>query len=436
MIIISKPWKEEKGEYTFAKVKLNISADTCKNWERYCAMPENRGFTQYIDAAYTENTCGEKELWFSVEKKFGDYLCIDRCDAFLLMFMHYAMATGSDIVCEGPVSANLLYGIRTEMIPHLCVGKFGIINVQAEEISIPYSSSDCGATGMSCGIDSFFSLWLHQQDYIPENFRIKYFTFFNVGAINAVFPDGISLERRNELMQQISIEKADQARKVADECGAELVFVNSNISDFYRGMLVNSAHYRNCGTAMLLSGLWNKYYYSSAGFRTDEVKFDLCDDPAYHEDMLLPWFTNGIIHFYSAGHAYPRVEKTRILADFPLAQKYLTVCDREDNCGKCNKCKRTINTLIALNKLENFDKRFDTTAIDKNITKYKRYIFIKRHQHYYDQIYEKAINNGRYSLSEKIKYTLESIPYEIIKNNPLYRKMRLKKYRSEIRTIK
>ena len=212
MIRISAPWKETIEGYTYAKTKLYIDPETCKGWEEYCNSPENSGFTKYFDEHYVETTSGESELWFTVDAKYGNYMCTERADAFIVMLLHYAMASGSDIISEAPVSSMLLYNIQTEIIPHLCTRKFKPIQVHATPVNEPYPTNNCGATGMSCGIDSFFSLWIHTQKDIPEDFRIKYLTFFNVGAINAIFPDDISLERRNELMLQVSKEKADQAK--------------------------------------------------------------------------------------------------------------------------------------------------------------------------------------------------------------------------------
>lgn len=435
MIRISKPWKENREGYTYAKVKVTMDRETCHKYLDYCNLPENKRFTKYIDETYADLTCGETVLWFSVGEKFKDALCLDRADAFLVSMLHYAMAAGADIYSEAPVSSMLLYNIRTEIIPHLCTGKFKPIKIEADPIDTPYPTHDCAATGMSCGIDSFFTLWLHEQEGIPDNFKIKYLTFFNVGAINGIFSEGVPLERRNELMLQVSREKAAQAQAVADACGMELVFVNSNISDYYRGMFVNSAHYRNCGTAMLLSGLWNKYYYSSAGFEPANVKFKLTDDPAYYEESLLPWLSNGIIRLYSAGHGYPRVAKTRKLADYPLAQEYLNVCDRDENCGKCGKCQRTICTLIALDKLDGFGKRFDVEQIKKNEPEYKRKIFLKRKQNYYNGIFAEADKNHLFTSRDKIVYGLESIPYELIRNNGLYRSIRNKKYAKNVKNV-
>lgn len=436
MLTISKIWKEEHGEYTYAMAELVIDEQDCINWKAYCERKENRYFTKYMDEDYVSKMSGNSTLWYAVDQKYGEDLCVDRADAFLLSMLHFSLASGTDIKSDVPVSAELMYHIQTEIIPHMCIGPFRKINVEAPVTYEIFSSKGAAATGMSCGIDSFFTVWQNTQESIPDNFKVKYLTFFNVGAINGVFTENVDLNRRNQLMLEFSKKKADEAKIVADVMGLELIFINSNISDYYRGMLVNSAHYRNCGTAMLMQGLWNKYYYSSAGFMPDDIKYDLCDDPAFQEAMLLPWFSNGTISFISAGHAYSRIQKTAILADYNLAQKFLNVCDRDMNCGKCIKCKRTISSLLALNKLDNFEQCFDVPSIKRDINYYKMYIFFKRKMHYYDEIFDAAQKKGFYTRLERILYSVLYIPYSILHKNKFWEKSRIKKYDKEVRTIK
>lgn len=438
MIKISAPWKETDESSAFVKVKLFISPDACERWVAYCQRKENKHFVQYLSDDYTEVTGKETILWYATDKKYADGICADRGDAFVVSLLHYAMATGSDIESEAPVSAALLYNIRTSLIPHLCQEKMGFrpIAIVAPITYEPCPSQNVAATGMSCGIDSFFTLWQHQQPDIPEDYRIKYLTFFNVGAINAIFKPGTSLEQRNQIMQEVSVVKAEQAHRIAQACGLELVFINSNISDYYRGMLVNSAHYRNCGAAMILQGLWNKYYYSSGGLDPSEVHFSLNDDPAYHEEMLLPWLSNETLRFYSTGHGYQRMEKTRILADYDMAQKNLNVCDHEQNCGECTKCKRTLSTLYALQKLDNFRDVFDLAKYKKHQTRDKLLIFARKKARFYRDIYAVANENKLYSLWEKCYMPVFSAFYALAKRNPLILAIHVKRTRKKIHSFK
>lgn len=436
MIRISAPWKESSAGYTYVKATLEIDAQTCEGWKAYCGAKENENFTKYLGDNYTDRVSGKSVLWYAVDEKYGDYACTDRADAFVVSLLHYAMASGSDIVSEAPVSSTLLYNIRTELIPHLCRAPFKAIHVEAPVVSELCPSQNAAATAMSGGIDSFFTLWQHQQEGIPEDYRLKYLTFFNVGAINAIFDDSVPLEKRNQVMLEVSQEKSKMARDVAKECGLEFVFINSNISDYYCGMIVNSAHYRNCGAAMILQGMWNKYYYSSAGLKPDDIRMSPFIDPAYCEDMLLPWLSNGTLRFYATGHAYGRLAKTAILADYPLAQKHLNVCDNTRNCGKCKKCVRTLATLLAIKKLDSFGECFDLKEVAKRIPRLKREIYLRRKQRFFDDIFRVAQKNHLFSAWEKAEFALMSIPYSIAHKSRWMRNLHAARYRKELRKVK
>ena len=39
-------------------------------------------------------------LWVEVPEEYGDYLCAERSDAFLLGLLHYALEFGHDIKCH------------------------------------------------------------------------------------------------------------------------------------------------------------------------------------------------------------------------------------------------------------------------------------------------------------------------------------------------
>lgn len=58
-----------------------------------------------------------REIWFEVGEEYGEYLCADRADAFLIGLLSVAMREGEDIVCEAPVTEMLLYNIQNYLLP-------------------------------------------------------------------------------------------------------------------------------------------------------------------------------------------------------------------------------------------------------------------------------------------------------------------------------
>ncbi len=60
-----------------------------------------------------------RNLWFEVEKEYEPYLCYERSDAFVIGLLSWAMRLNHDIECTAPVSEELLYNLRTYLIPSL-----------------------------------------------------------------------------------------------------------------------------------------------------------------------------------------------------------------------------------------------------------------------------------------------------------------------------
>lgn len=52
-----------------------------------------------------------KEVWFKVDKKYEEYLCYERGDAFVIAALNFAMRNHHDIVSEAPLSEDLYYNI-------------------------------------------------------------------------------------------------------------------------------------------------------------------------------------------------------------------------------------------------------------------------------------------------------------------------------------
>ena len=433
MITISTPWTEEHGDLIYIKAKVKIDANDAEKYVQYCQLKENRREVKYIDDNYIKDILAYEELWFSVNKKYEHGICSDRADAFLVSILHYAMVSNADIYVDAPVTSELVYKIRNEIIPHLCRGKFKKIKIDVRNVIEPYRIREkCAATAMSCGIDSFFTVFLNQYNDTLNEYKIKYFTFFNVGAVNSVFKDNISITRRNELMELVSKKKKSQAQEVANRIGEiELVYISSNISDFYRGMIVNSAHYRNFGAAMIMQGLWSSYYYSSGGLDIEDIRYDLCDDPAYYEEMLCYWLSNGNINFYATGHAFDRFEKTKALVDYDICREFLTVCDNDENCGQCSKCKRTISTLLSLNDLKYFSGRFDIDKITRKLTYWKIYIISKKKERFFERIYKESLENGFINYLEVIVFSPICFVINMIRKCRIYQIIKYKRFKEK-----
>lgn len=362
MISIGKPYLDGNDSHAYLKANVDISSGASSAWIEHSKIVGSswRLHEDYPPRCWTPDFC----LWFRVAKEYQEGLCTDRGDAYVVAMLYYAMVTGSDIFSKAPVSVDLLYHLNHYLIPTLCNDKSGFkrIKVIADPIAEPYPTKGFIGTGMSCGVDSFFSLLKHSGAEVFDEYRLTHLTYLNMGSI--FHPDNIarggSLEEFNSSAEDLYKEKLNNAREVSESCGLPLVYIESNLdTDIYRGGYGYTAVYRNCALILATQGLWGKYICSTAGWPLEFYEPTLKAGSEHYETLLFTCFSNNTVTFIAGGGECTRIDKTRWLADFPLSQDYLDVCFKFRNCGRCSKCYRTLLTLDVFDKLDNFSKVFD-----------------------------------------------------------------------------
>ena len=283
-----------------------------------------------------------RPLWFEVEEKYGQYLCAERSDAFLIGLLNFAQREWLDIVCEAPVSAQLLYQIRTYLIPSLARNSKAMheTRIEAPMDDAPMANAGGVGTGISCGVDSLHVVKNYAHSPYP-GLSLTHLCLNNVGAY---------IEGKGQYTWQ-----AEHARQFAKEMGIE------------NHLLTHT--YSSCFAIYAMQKLWKVYFYASAGYDLQEA-FSLRDNERHSSDhyelLSLDCFSTRTLQIYSEGMAITRFEKERELADWPPAQKYLHVCtmDTGPNCGHCSKCLRTLTALDALGCLQRKTK----SPLGKNST--------------------------------------------------------------------
>ena len=305
----------------------------------------------------------DSALWFSVPIEYKEYLCADRCDAFVVAMLWYAMMTGSDIETEAPMSEKMHFHITRYLIPALCTEQNGFrrIKISGPTINQPYKNIGGVGTGMSCGVDSFYTMHEYLREDTPSKYRLTHLAYFNMGAIfhpNRSEKKEYTLKEFYETTDKMSEEKKDNARRVAEQAGLPLVYVKSNMDeDFYRGAYGYTGVYRNCAMALSLQGLFSVYYNSSGGW-PGYFDLSITEGSQHYEALLCTCLSTESLSFILSDYA-TRLEKTITIADDQLAQKNLDVCFCFNSCGKCSKCIRTLVTLDLIDKVDSFDTIFD-----------------------------------------------------------------------------
>lgn len=84
----------------------------------------HRGYVSNSDGVSTLSTeidigDAKKEVRLSVEPEYGKFFSPERADYALVGMLAYALRKKHDIICEAPVTDELLYNIREILIPTL-----------------------------------------------------------------------------------------------------------------------------------------------------------------------------------------------------------------------------------------------------------------------------------------------------------------------------
>ena len=303
-----------------------------------------------------------KNIWFEVDEKYSQYLCFERADAFVIALLNYAMREGHDITCEAPMGEDLYYQITTQLIDAVYKGSKTLHNTQifADVDSSVLPSAGAVGTGLSAGIDSFHAISQHSNSKF-KNHNITHLAFNNVGSHG----EG---ERAKRLYQG----RLDLVTRFAKEYNYELVVSNSNLHDQIEQNHLLSHTYSSSFGVFCLQKLYSIYYYASSqslldfSLRNNEVK-----GTGFYDLLLLNSFSTNTLKILSEGDTLSRIEKTKRVAEYEPSYKYLNVCIPEvQNCGKCEKCVRTILGLYAIGKLDLYSSVFDVEYFKNKKQKY------------------------------------------------------------------
>lgn len=307
-------------------------------------------------------------IWFKVDRKYGEYLCYERSDAYVIAMLNYAMRNGHDIECEAPITEDLYYNIDNYLVDALVKHnkEFYRTIIQAKVASETLPSFGAVGTGISCGVDSLHAV-AKQTNLIFKNHNITHLTFNNVGSHG----EG---KRASDLFAK----RCERPVRFAKEYGFDIIVSDSNLMDIIKQVHFESHTYSSLFPVYCLQKLYSIYYYASAGFGYHEFRLDERDCGAY-ELLSLPLFSTNRLRIYSEGEGFSRMDKLKDIVRYKPSYKYLNVClSSEDNCGKCEKCIRTLLGIDALGALDKYKDVFDIEYYRKHKQWYIQQLVIQK----------------------------------------------------------
>jgi hypothetical protein len=267
-------------------------------------------------------------------------------EAFVACSLLPAMASRGGVEPTGPVSARLVSALPAIMEilaswnPQLTPVSFPTVDPVARRRSSP------GRVGafFSGGVDSFYTFLKHRAE-----------------ITDLVFVHGFDIPLENsDLLDRATT----SVNEVASEFGVGIVHVETNLKPFLNtfvnwGKAGHGAAIATIGH--LLAPAFERLFIASSVHYVDLF-------PWGTHPLLDPLWSSEVLEFVHHGCAARRIEKVEFIAGFDAALDNLRVChwglgaefERRGpfNCGRCEKCIRTMISLEAAGKLSN-SKSFD-----------------------------------------------------------------------------
>lgn len=162
-----------------------------------------------------------KEVWFKVDKKYEEYLCYERGDAFVIAALNFAMRNHHDIVSEAPLSEDLYYNIDKYLLDAIAQYNkdFYRPQITADVSSESLPCAGAVGTGISCGVDSMHAL-ASQTAMKFRKHNITHLTFNNVGS-----------HGEGEKAENLYHIRLERPKRFAEKYGFEFVTCNSNLQN-------------------------------------------------------------------------------------------------------------------------------------------------------------------------------------------------------------
>ena len=362
---------------------------------------EDKGHTSFLCSLIKDsNLCKEYVLWFSVDSEYGNYLCSELADSFLLVMLQIAMSSHQDIKVEAPVSAKLLFNIRNSLMTMLLkiLPRSIPINIEAEAVDSPTFYSESVGCGCSLGVDSFASLLKHVENEVTTGYRITHLALFNTGQLG---------DLNLEAAEKAFWDNVERLRPFAKEIGLPLVAVNTNLNYAYLDSdvtLLQSVTQRTISATLSLQKLFKRYIFASS-YSAFNVFFTP-SDIEHSESLIVQQLSTHNTEIILSNPVMTRVQKTAYISSSSLVQRYLDVCwatqianmtnnsnllknKVKRNCGKCDKCLRTLFTLELLGKIRDYEEIFDLNEYYKYRNKFIVKILSQREENeFYNEIFD------------------------------------------------
>lgn len=363
MITIGKPYITKDEDRAYLRAKINISEDTVERYIKKTSKLVNCAWLTTVDYPPAIWNDSDNNLWFSVQKEYADYLCEERSNAFVMALLWYAMLTESDICFETPISKKLYDGLTQKLIPALMKDANTKISLKGPVTSDPVTGGQGVVCGMSCGVDSIYTLHNYGSDKTPTNKKLTHLIFCEVDYTFPYVTPPYDIDKIFSEDERLEYMVVKRAEEIARRHNMSFMHIRSNLDrDFCRGGIIYSGMYRYLACTLVLEKLFSLYIISSSGSGDQVNEISLISPTQNYENLICENLRTEKLNYMISDHE-TRVNKIREIADDKDFQDFAFVCfnliENASNCGECYGCIKTIIPLDILGKLDKFEKVFD-----------------------------------------------------------------------------
>jgi hypothetical protein len=270
-------------------------------------------------------------VYFEFDKKYQKFIYVD-ASPFVSALIIPSMRYKEDLIVEGALSKKLFQNMHSLIQKVTSSGwermNLHKINLKADNIEEDRGTPKRVATSFSAGVDSFYTFLKHIKG--PNKIT------------HLIIIDGYDIDLRNKALWKSTLRNVYQ---VAKEANVEVIEARTNIKELLEPM-IEWEDFCGGGLSAVPMAIRNgiKVSFLPSGF-AEEQQF-----PSGSNLMIDHLWSTERFNFVHDGAEARRVDKViTTVGKSPLALKHLRICHDNKrgryNCGKCDKCLRTMISL-------------------------------------------------------------------------------------------
>lgn len=317
---------------------------------------EQRGERRRVaaDVVWEDLERPEQTLYFEAPAPFARDLDPSP-DAFVLASLPFAVWLGERrIRVEGSICTRLRDGLQAATrIYALWYDRCGPLRIEPEGGFVPVRPrpEPRSACFLSGGVDGLAALRANRLDYPrdhPDSIRDCLLLF---GANNYEFDAAGPVAERLAAFERLERRLA----ALAESEDFELIPIHTSarlLCPSYRCWTSVGFGAANTAVAHAFSRRFTKVIFASDGLGVNPL-------PGGSHPLLDQHYSSAAVHVHHEHAVMSRLEKLRLLAEWKPAMEIMQPCHYVEvpeggriNCGRCEKCIRTMLMLLALGKLE------------------------------------------------------------------------------------